>query len=75
VQVSPTGFSAFVDDNGTVYQRTDVSEQKVITMDVPQRGGRTWYTRWGDWPWVILLVALLAWSIYEGEIKPRRAGV
>ncbi len=75
VQVSPTGFSAFVDDNGNVYQRTDVSEQKVITMDVPQRGGRTWYTRWGDWPWVILLVALLAWSIYEGEIKPRRAGV
>lgn len=73
VQVSPTGFSAFVDDHGDVHQRTDVSEQKVITMDVPQRGGRTWYTRFGNWPWVSLLVAALAVSIYQGEIKPRRA--
>ena len=72
VQVSPTGFSAFVDDHGKVYQRTNVSEQKVITMDVPMRGGRTWYTRIGNWPWVILLVAVLALSIYQGEIKPRR---
>jgi apolipoprotein N-acyltransferase len=69
VQVSPTGFSAFVDDNGKVYQRTDVSEQKVITMDVPQRGGRTWYTRWGNWPWLVLLVCVLAVSIWQGEMK------
>jgi len=69
VQVSPTGFSAFIDDHGKVYQRTNVSEQKVITMDVPMRGGRTWYTRFGNWPWVILLVAVLAISIWQGEIK------
>ena len=53
VQVSPTGFSAFVDADGDVYQRTEVSEQKVITMDVPQRGGRTWYTKFGNWPWIV----------------------
>jgi apolipoprotein N-acyltransferase len=73
VQVSPTGFSAFIDNRGHVYQRTGVSEQKVITMDVPQRGGRTWYTRFGNWPWIILLVAVLAISLWYGEIKPRRA--
>jgi apolipoprotein N-acyltransferase len=72
VQVSPTGFSAFIDDEGHVYQRTDVSERKVITMDVPLRGGRTWYTRFGNWPWMVLLVGVLALSIYQGEIKPRR---
>ena len=66
VQVSPTGFSAFVDDNGKVYQRTDVSEQKVITMDVPQRGGRTWYTRWGNWPWLTLLVIVFAIASRQG---------
>ena len=49
------------------------TEQKVITMDVPMRGGRTWYTRFGNWPWFILLVAVLAVSIWQGEIKPRRA--
>ena len=42
-------------------------------MDVPQRGGRTWYTKFGNWPWIVLLVAVLAISLWFGEIKPRRA--
>jgi apolipoprotein N-acyltransferase len=67
VQVSPTGFSAFVDDGGGVHQRTDVSEQRVITMDVPLRGGRTWYTNIGNWPWIVALVALLAVSIWRSR--------
>ena len=73
VQVSPTGFSAFVDDDGHVYQRTGVSEQKVITMDVPQRGGRTWYTKFGNWPWIVLLVAVLAISpvVRRDQTPPR----
>jgi apolipoprotein N-acyltransferase len=71
VQVSPTGFSAFVDSDGHVYQRTGVSEQRVITMDVPLRGGRTWYTTIGNWPSVIVLVGLLTASIWFGTVKPR----
>jgi apolipoprotein N-acyltransferase len=42
-------------------------------MDVPQRGGRTWYTKFRNWPWIIALVALLTISLWFGEIKPRRA--
>jgi apolipoprotein N-acyltransferase len=72
VQVSPTGFSAFVDSDGNVYQRTGVSEQRVITMDVPLRGGSTWYTTIGNWPFVIMLIILLATSIWFGTVKPRR---
>jgi apolipoprotein N-acyltransferase len=72
VQVSPTGFSAFVDSDGSVYQRTGVSEQRVITMDVPLRGGRTWYTTIGNWPFVLALLALLATSIWFGTVRPRR---
>ncbi len=72
VQVSPTGFSAFVDPDGNVYQRTGVSERRVITMDVPMRGGRTWFTTVGAWPWVVALVALLAVSIWFGTIEPNR---
>jgi apolipoprotein N-acyltransferase len=60
VQVSPTGFSAFVSPDGDVFQRTDVSEQRVITMEVPLREGTTWYTAAGDWPWILLVSALLA---------------
>ncbi len=35
VQVSPTGFSAFISPDGDVFQRTGVSERRVITMDGP----------------------------------------
>jgi apolipoprotein N-acyltransferase len=72
VQVSPTGFSAFVDDDGGVHQRTDVSERRVITMDVPLRGGRTWYTNTGNWPCLAAMAALLATATWFGTIRPRR---
>ena len=75
VQVSPTGFSAFVDSDGDVYQRTGVSEQRVITMDVPLRGGNTWYTTLGNWPLAIVLIGLLATSIWFGTVKPRTSPV
>ena len=64
VQVSPTGFSAFVSPTGTVFDRTDVSEQRVIIRDVPLRTGNTWYRVLGDWPWrlgVLLLFVLALW--------------
>jgi apolipoprotein N-acyltransferase len=61
VQVAPTGFSAFIAPDGTVYDRTDVGEQIVIQRDVPLRTGTTWYTATGDWPWrVAVLLTLIA---------------
>jgi apolipoprotein N-acyltransferase len=65
VQVSPTGFSAFVDPDGGVHQRTDVSERRVITMQVPLRTGTTWYMRLGNWPWALAALALLLVSIWR----------
>ena len=64
VQVSPTGFSAFVSPDGQVLQRTGVSERRVITLDVPRRSGSTWYRRLGDWPFVVLAVILLGASLW-----------
>ena len=66
VQVSPTGFSAFVSPDGDVFQRTDVSERAVITMDVPRREGTTWYTFLGDGPWIALTVAVLLMAGWRG---------
>jgi apolipoprotein N-acyltransferase len=60
VQVSPTGFSAFVSPNGAVFERTAVSEQRVVIRDVPQRTGSTLYSQLGDQPIIILLTALVA---------------
>lgn len=70
VQVSPTGFTAFISPDGEVFQRTDVSEQRVITMAIPLRQGTTLYTSTGDRPWQFAVVALvvLAWF---GSRAPR----
>ena len=62
VQVSPTGFSAFVSPAGEVSQRTAVSERAVIVADVALRSGRTWYSRLGDRPFVALVALVLAAS-------------
>jgi apolipoprotein N-acyltransferase len=59
VQVSPTGFSAFVSPTGEVFDRTGVSEQRVIIREVPLRIGRTLYSRIGDQTVLILFVAAL----------------
>lgn len=59
VQVAPTGLSAFVTPDGTVLDRTSVSEQAVITRAVDLRTGTTWYVRIGDYPVIVLLVLTL----------------
>jgi apolipoprotein N-acyltransferase len=61
VQASPTGFSAFITPDGDVLERTGVSEQRVISKTVVLSSNRTWYSRVGNIPWVVLaLMALLA---------------
>jgi apolipoprotein N-acyltransferase len=60
IQAAPTGFSAIVDADGDVLQRTAVSERNVLYADVALRTGRTWYTRLGDGPIIVLLVIALA---------------
>lgn len=63
VQVSPTGFSAFVDPDGAVIDRTGVSEQAVISHTVALREGRTWYTSLGNAPFLLAALAVAVLSI------------
>ena len=73
-QSAPTGFSAFVDPDGNVYQRTAVSERKVIQAEIELRTGQTLATRAGPWPMIaIALVALAAaWMAHSREPTPTR---
>lgn len=48
VQVAPTGFTAIIDPDGVVHQRTGISESKVLYGDVPRRSGFTVATRLGS---------------------------
>ncbi len=60
VQVSPTGFSAFISPDGDVYDRTAQREQAVRTMGVELRTGLTWYARLGDLPFIVVVLVLWA---------------
>jgi apolipoprotein N-acyltransferase len=66
VQAAPTGFSAIVDADGDVLQRTAISEQKVLFADIELREGRTWYTNLGDGPIILALVSVLLVSMWFG---------
>ena len=59
VQVSPTGFSAFISPTGEVFDRTGVSEQRVLERTINLRTGRTLYSNLGDLPFIVLMVAIL----------------
>ena len=67
VQAAPTGFTAIVDFDGDVLQRTAVSEREVLYDTVELREGRTWYTGLGDGVFVVALVAALAGSLWSAR--------
>ena len=60
LQAAPTGFSAVIDAQGRVLDRTGVSEQAVLHATVELRDGNTWATRFGPWPMLALGLGLLA---------------
>ena len=57
VQVSPTGFSAFISPEGRVHDRTGVSEAAAIDHTFSVRKGRTPYSRLGNGVYIALLIA------------------
>ena len=59
LQAAPTGFSAVIDADGTVLQRSDVSEATVLTAEVPRLTGTTPAQRLGDLPALLLAGAAL----------------
>ena len=72
VQAAPTGFTAIVDADGNVRQRTSVSEQRVLYDTIELRDGRTWYTNLGDGPFIVALILLLGASLWFSR-RSRRA--
>jgi apolipoprotein N-acyltransferase len=71
VQAAPTGFSAFVDDEGNVHGRTSVSEQAIIIAEVPLRDGLTWYGRLGNLPFAIATLVVLVGSVVAASRSAR----
>ncbi len=62
LQAAPTGFSAIIDPEGKVLDRTGVGEQAVRQATVGLRNGKTWATRVGPWPMLTAALALVVWG-------------
>ncbi len=74
VQAAPTGFTAVVDADGRVLERTGVSERRVVFGDVELRDGRTWYVQVGDAPVVAVVVGMFvgSWWLDRRSARPAR---
>ena len=73
VQAAPTGFTAIINANGDVLQRTSVSEQRVIYATVDLRTGDTWYVSVGDGPFIWLFGLVFAASVLLSRRSLRSA--
>ncbi len=58
-RATSTGVSAFVDSMGRVVQSIPLNARGIAMQDVPMLRGETLYERFGDWPGVLSLAALL----------------
>ena len=72
-QVSPTGFTAVIDDRGRMVVRSSVGEQRVIQQTVELREGLTIYTRLGNLPGVLAALVLIVagWAVERGAVAGR----
>jgi apolipoprotein N-acyltransferase len=61
VQISPTGFSAFIDPNGVVHNRTGITQGAITERVIELRSGRTLYSRLGNAVYIWLLLVCVAW--------------
>ncbi|HMG44166.1 MAG TPA: apolipoprotein N-acyltransferase [Acidimicrobiales bacterium] len=70
LQAAPTGFTAIIGPDGTVHQRSAVSEQTVLQDTVVRRSGNTIYTRLGLLPaWIVALFSLVAGWFLSRQAK------
>jgi len=73
VQAAPTGFSAIVAPDGTVVERSDIGEQRVLQHTIERRQGSTVATTVGSAPLVIaaLIAVATGWWLQRRHGAPR----
>lgn len=70
LQVAPTGFSAVINPDGSVLERTTISERSTLLATVEMRQGQTLATTVGFWP--VALYGLAAAVVSVGRAGHRR---
>jgi apolipoprotein N-acyltransferase len=69
LQAAPTGFSAIIEPDGTIVERTAISEARVLQGEVELREGNTWATRFTWYPMFFIALAAyaVAWTMARSE--------
>ncbi|MFT4597378.1 MAG: apolipoprotein N-acyltransferase [Paracrocinitomix sp.] len=69
LQAAPTGFSAIIEPDGTIVERTAISEARVLQGEVELREGNTWATRFTWYPMFFIAFAAyaVAWIMARSE--------
>jgi apolipoprotein N-acyltransferase len=67
VQASPTGYSAVIDNQGRVLERSELSQRGVLSAVVALRDGATPFSRIGSWP----SLAVAAACLLAGQLRAR----
>lgn len=63
VRSTNTGISVFIDANGRRVAETKLTDAETLMQDVPLLEGQTVFARLGNWPPLVLLIALmLVWA-------------
>ena len=70
LQAAPTGFSAIINPDGEVTQRTGISEMKILQGEVELRSGKTIATRVGPEP---IIIAAISFVVYANAIVRRKS--
>ncbi|GAB4289211.1 MAG: apolipoprotein N-acyltransferase [Thiohalomonadaceae bacterium] len=73
VRATTTGISALADHRGRLLATAPQFVEYVLRGSVQPMQGMTPYTRWGNWPVLVLLTLLLGW-VYWRQKRGRGAG-
>lgn len=70
LMAGPTGLSGVIDADGTLLQRSDIGERKVLLTTAEMRQGRTLASLVGPWPMLVYGLVALAISYVRGRAHP-----
>ena len=71
VRAANTGISGFIDPCGRIVAATGLYEDAFVVSPVAMMANHSYYSRWGDWPAVAVVLVLLAPWLVKEAIKLR----
>jgi apolipoprotein N-acyltransferase len=69
IRATNSGISALIDQHGHIRQQAPQFKQAILRGTVYAIKGQTPYSRWGNWPVLVLCFGLLAWVRWRNRLR------